>query len=417
MRYLLITLLLLGAAIGFGLLAKHDPGYVLINYSGWSLESSFSIFMLAALLTFSVFYLVLRLTFGTLHLPRRMTDWRQRHQTVHARELTHKGLIALAEGNWQEAEKKLSRAAGHSDTPLINYLGAARAAQKQGEEQRRDEYLSQAYQSMPDAELAVGLTQADLQLSQGQAEQALATLHYLHTIAPKHGYVLYLLKKIHERLQNWDELLDLLPSLKKQKVLDEEQCRELELSLHRMRLQRCASLERLEQLWQQVPRKLRHNPSLLYDYATLLQQLGDEVHAEAALREFLAKKWDLALIRLYGQLQGEDLKLQLTTAESWLSEHEHHPDLLLTLGRLTLKSQLWGMARSYLEASLGVEPRAETCCELGDLLQQLGETEQAGEYYKQGLELAIGNDCSHIVLAKQSAALQAKPEPHLEPAP
>ncbi|MCW8839556.1 MAG: heme biosynthesis protein HemY, partial [Gammaproteobacteria bacterium] len=61
MRYLLITLLLLGAAIGFGLLAQHDPGYVLINYSGWSIESSFSIFMLAALLAFSVFYLVLRL--------------------------------------------------------------------------------------------------------------------------------------------------------------------------------------------------------------------------------------------------------------------------------------------------------------------------------------------------------------------
>lgn len=415
MKYLLIALLVLGAAIGLGLLASHDPGYVLINYAGWSIESSFVIFVLLILLLFTLFYFTLRLLFGTMHLPGRMSGWRQHRQAVHARKETHQGLIALAEGHWEEAEKKLSHAAGSNDTPLINYLGAARAAQKLDAEQRRDDYLSQAYQSMPEAELAVGLTQADLQLSQGQTEQALATLHYLRTIAPKHPYVLYLLKKLYVRLQSWDELVELLPALKKRHVLDDSQLREFELNLHGKRLQRCSSTEQLAQIWSQVPKKLRHEPQLLHIHASMLRELGDQHTAEIELRDFLKKAWDVALIRLYGQLTGEDPNLQLTTAEHWLGAHENHPELLLALGRIALTCQLWGKGRGYLEASFGIEPRAETCCELGNLLQQLGEKERASDYFRQGLELATGACCTHIVVPTHGVThqlTQDEPHPH-----
>ena len=398
MKVLFIVLLVLGTAIGFTLLAQHDPGYVLINYSGWSVESSFSIFLLATAVAFFVFYLILRLLFGTLHLPRRLLWWRRNHQASHARVLTNKGMIALAEGNWARAEKKLSRAAAHSNLPLINYLGAARAAQKQGEELRRDEYLSQAYQSMPDAELAVGLTQADLQLSQGQAEQALATLHYLRTIAPKHGYVLYFLKKLYEKIESWEDLLNLLPDLQKQHVLSDDDYSALEHRVHSQRLKGAASLEKLEDIWLDLPRKLHHAPDLLLDYAEGLCRLNEEQKAEAVLHDYLKKHWDPTLIRLYGQIHGTNLNKQLDTAEHWLREYEHHPELLLALGRLSLQNQLWGKARSYLEASMGAEARAETCCELGNLLSQLGEDEQAAAYYRQGLEMVSGEHCTEFTV-------------------
>ncbi|MFO7592611.1 MAG: heme biosynthesis HemY N-terminal domain-containing protein [Pseudomonadota bacterium] len=398
MRVLIIVILVLGTAIGFTLLAQRDPGYVLINYAGWSVESSFSIFLLAAAIAFFAFYLLLRLLFGTLHLPRRAIRWRRHHKAVQTRELTNKGLIALAEGNWARAEKKLSRSAADSQTPLINYLGAARAAQKQGAEIRRDEYLSQAYQSMPDAELAVGLTQADLQLSQGQVEQALATLHYLRTVAPKHGYVLYLLKKLYEKMQSWDELSHLLPDLHKHHVLEEDDYSALEHRVHSGRLKGAASLQKLEDIWLDLPRKLHHAPDLLFDYAECLCRINEEQKAEAVLRDYLKKHWDPTLIRLYGRIRGADLNKQQDTAEHWLREYEHHPELLLALGRLSLQNQLWGKARSYLEASLGAEPRAETCCELGNLLSQLGEDELAAAYFRQGLEMISGEHCTEFTV-------------------
>lgn len=411
MRLIFIALLVLGATVGFTLVAQRDPGYVLLNYSGWSVETSFSIFLLALILGFSAFHIALRLLSGTWHLPARLAYWRRHRRAIRSRRLTNQGLIALAEGNWVRAEKKLSRAAGNSETPLINYLGAARAAQKQEAEQRRDDYLSQAYQSMPDAELAVGLTQADVQLSQGQAEQALATLRHLRSIAPKHGYVLYLLKKLYEKLQSWDELYELLPELHKCHVLEDDDFDALELRVHRQRLGCSATLEGLEEHWQQVPKKLRQSAELLHDYARSQYRLGAEQEAEATLAGYLRKHWDPQLIRLFGQLRGADLNQQLATAEHWLGEHEHHPELLLALGRLCLHNQLWGKARSYLEASHGMEPRAETCCELGNLLQQLGEKEQAAVYFRQGLELVSGDNCTRIVVPKHTDTLHPPHNP------
>lgn len=406
MRFLFAAILVLGAAIGLTLVAQRDPGYVLINYAGWSVESSLSLFLLALTIAFTALYLTIRLLSGTWHLPKRLTYWQRQRRSIRSRRRTNHGLIALAEGNWAKAERLLSRAAKSSDTPLINYLGAARAAQKQHSEQRRDQYLSEAYQSMPAAELAVGLTQADVQLSQGQAEQALATLRHLRSIAPKHAYVLYLLKKLYEKLQSWDDLRDLLPELRRHHVLNADDLSALEHRIHRMRLSTAGeSVERLQQSWQQVPKTLHHAPDMIHDYAEQLRQLDAGEEAERVLRDYLKKEWDPQLMRLYGQVQGADLNQQLGIAEHWLKDHEHHPELLLACGRLCLHSKLWGKARSYLEASLGMEARAETCCELGNLLQQLGEKDKAAEYFRRGLELASGDKCTHIVVSKHNDTL------------
>jgi len=402
MKYLTLGLLTLGLAIGLTVMVvQHDSGYVLINYGSWSMETTFNIFTLLALLAFIALYYAVRLILGTWHLPSKLSSWKHGHKAVGARKLTNQGLIALAEANWKRAEKLLSQSALHSDTPLINYLGAAQAAQKQGADLRRDDYLSQAYHSMPDAELAVGLTQAEVQLSHRQTEQALATLNHLRSIAPKHAQVIYLLKKLYEKLEDWDSLYDLLVELRKGNVLDEKALLALEFQVHHNRLLACNELEQLEQCWQAIPKRLRQSPQLLHDYARRLMRLGDEQKAEAQLNEYLKREWDPLLIRLFGLVQGADPGRQLATAEHWLGEYGQHADLLLTLGRLNLRNQLWGKARSYLEASLGIKPQAETCCELGTLLQQLGEKEKAAGYFRQGLELASGAECIRIVVPKQ----------------
>ena len=96
-------------------------------------------------------------------------------------------------------------------------------------------------------------------------------------------------------------------------------------------------------------------------------------------------------------MEGADSGKQLERAETWLKKHPNQPELLLTLGRLCLRNQLWGKAQSYLEASLGVAASAETCQVLGSLLEQLGENKTALEHYRQGLEQAVGQDsCTRV---------------------
>ena len=50
----------------------------------------------------------------------------------------------MAEGKWNQAERRLTAHADRAETPLLNYLGAARAAQLQRAYDRRDRYLREA---------------------------------------------------------------------------------------------------------------------------------------------------------------------------------------------------------------------------------------------------------------------------------
>ena len=382
MRFLFAALLALALGTGLTLMAQQDPGHVLLRYQGWSVETSLSLFLLGLVLCFGLFYLALRLLWGVWHMPVVLGRWQRQRRLLRAHRLTNSGLIALAEGNWQRAEKRLGRAAKRSDTPLINYLGAARAAQKLGAESRRDDYLAQASRSMPEAKLAIGLTQADLQLSQGQLEQALASLRELSRIAPRHVYVLHLLKKLYERLQSWEDLEQLLPLLRRHHVLQGEALAQFEQRLCLHLLGSAKNTEQLQQRWENCPKALRQQPILLQPYVQQLLHFSADDEAENQLQQFLRKHFDAGLIRLYGQQQSGDANAQLATLEHWLKEYPQHAELLLAAGRLSLRNQLWGKARSYLEASMGLDDRAETRRELAELLLRLDEREQALELYR-----------------------------------
>ena len=383
MRFLFAALLALAAGVGLTLLAQHDPGYVLLRYRGWSVESSLTVLLGGLLLAFVVFYLLLRLLWTLWHLPVSLLAWWRYYQQRRAQRRTNSGLIALAEGHWTRAEKRLAKGAAYSDTPLINYLGAARAAQKLGSKERRDAYLAQAYRSMPEAKLAVGLTQADLQLSQGQLEQALASLRELQRFAPRHVYVLYLLKKLYERLQSWEDLRLLLPELRRHHVLRGEALERFELNLYQHWLADSKDLAELRVRWQEIAKGLRQQPTLLASYAELLLAQKAWQDAEQVLQPYLKKHYHAGLARLYGQLSQGEPNQHLVFLERWLEAHGEDPELLLACGRLSRQEQLWGKARSYLEASLAREERQETRRELAELLIQLGEKDQALTLYRQ----------------------------------
>ena len=65
--------------------------------------------------------------------------------------------------------------------------------------------------------------------------------------------------------------------------------------------------------------------------------------------------------------------------------------LLLTLGRLSLRNQLWGKGREYFEHALrsskSVTLTAEISAELGRLLEYLGEHERSLVCYQQAMLL------------------------------
>src|SRR5690606_22706528 len=114
-----------------------------------------------------------------LQLFQARSTW-QRSQELRRRERARrslsKGLLELAEGSWANAEHTLTRHAQHGDEPLVHYLAAARAAELQGAEDRRNEWLSRALDCAGDQRAPVLIMQAELYMKHKRLPEALTAL-------------------------------------------------------------------------------------------------------------------------------------------------------------------------------------------------------------------------------------------------
>ncbi|PLY12955.1 MAG: heme biosynthesis protein HemY [Sedimenticola sp.] len=413
MKTLIIALIMLGVSVALTLAIKQDNGYILLGYGDWTVEGSLAFFLLLNLTLFVILYLLIRVILRLWAVPSKVHDWRDRRGTRRAQKALTQGLVELSEGNWKVAEKDLVRFAAKSDTPLLNYLAAARSAQQQGAHDRRDHYLQLAHESMPSADIAVSLTQAELQLGHEQYEQALATLKHLRGVAPKHTHVLKLLKELYERLGEWQALYELLPELKKRKVISEVEQRSLELNIFRSALNKAAQDENpqaLSSCWRTLPMPIRNDETMITIYANHLLNQRQFNQVETLLRDAVTRQWNDDLVELYGRVQADDGAKQLATAEGWLKDDNRNSVLLLTLGRLSLRNKLWGKARSYLEASIGIEPSVDAYRELGALLERMDEKQKSLTCFKAGLDLISNTPLSELPATLTSPVSSAKLE-------
>jgi len=409
MRWLLLTVLVLALVAGGAMLVEHDPGYVYVDIGQWTLETTVAFAILVLVVAFVVAYLIVRLAGALLRSPRRLRRSARGRSTVRARRGLIDGLIEMAEGRWAKAEKLLTRYAEESDTALLNYLAAARAAQQLGAYERRDQYLKAAIEANPRADVAVSLTQADLQMAHNQTEQALATLNRLRGLAPNHAYVVKLLARLYAELGDWERLAELLPEVRRRDVYDTARLQALERAAQVGRIgQADHDEDALERVWGSLPRRLRWDEEVVHEYAQ--QLIGAGVHdlAEKRLRQYLSKVWSETLARDYGLARSTNPTRQLQHAEGWRASRANSPMLVLTLGRLCVRNRVWGKARGYFERSLELEPRAETYYELASLLDELGETGAAREQYRLGLRGAVDAHAqAHVDGAARAEAQQA----------
>ncbi|MGO2131971.1 MAG: heme biosynthesis HemY N-terminal domain-containing protein [Halomonas sp.] len=390
----LILVIVFGLAIGalFGQLMMSVPGYWLVRVGDTSYQTSFWFGLILLLAVFVVLYFALRLLSRFINPVSRFKTWNSRSRNRTAMRRTVRGLVALAEGRWKRAEKSLVKAADDSSTPLVNYLSAALAAHYQGRYEQADTLLKRAHLSTEGADTAVGLMQAQLMLDRQQYEEALAALTRLDQHLPNHPQVLKQLKQAYISVSDWDGLRRLMPRLAAQQLISREEREVLEFQAYRelilqeSRLVDQHGIEKIRNLWADMPDHLRTNTDLIVLYTEILVHGNEQGIAERLLRHALKEHWDSRLILRYGMLDV-DPKRQLAASEKWLQERPNDPDLLLTLGRLSLRNAYWDKAKEYFEASQQQRPSGVVCAELARLYANLGDHNKSQLFYRQSVEL------------------------------
>jgi len=392
----LLLLALAGLLLGAGLVAliEQDPGYVFVSVGGIAIETSVWLAVLLLLLAMAGISGMWRLLLGIFRSRRALSAWLGGRKHRNAAALTNRGLISFIEGNWARARKQLLRAARYSEAPLINHLWAANASFRLGDLEEMRKQLGIAAEVESGAGIALELTQAELQLSAGHYEQALATLVRARRNASKHPYVLELLTRAYTELGDWQALRELLPELRRHGLTSTSELAQLEATVWRGVLSDLTHSSELteaalDKLWQSIPLQQRETAPLLECYLNALVCLGAHAKVQRQLVASLDKQWRPTLLPLFGQFVPADPKKLYKVVGRWLDQHGPEPGLLLAAGRVALHAEQWSKAQQWLQDAHSVEPTVAVCMLLAQLREAQGDVGPAADYRREALDLAL----------------------------
>jgi HemY protein len=221
--------------------------------------------------------------------------------------------------------------------------------------------------------------------------------------------LLQLLKDVYLKLNDWVQLEKLLPVLEKNSVIDGQEAELIRVrifmeNLYRISNQRVdfSDMEigmQLEKAWKKGTAFYKHDEKIVKHYADLLFKLDQKEQAGKAIEAALNKSWSDELIKRYGELDFGTPHQQMLIAESWIQNRPGNAKLLVALGRLAMRNELWGKAREYFDTSIEISSTAEAHGELARLLKFLGEEKLADEHQEKFVQ-GVGAELPNLPMPK-----------------
>jgi HemY protein len=375
--------------------ARVDAGHVLFFYPPWRVEMSMAFFVAAALVSFVALYYLLRLIGNALALPATVRAWRARRRRERAHTALAAALQAYYEGRYARAEKEAGFAADNGPSPGVAALLAARAAHQMRDFERRDRWLERADGLGDSLQAARLVSRAELALEERDFGAARDALRSLHGAGPKHVATTRMLLRAERGAGAWDEVLRLASQLSKRDAIAPALAEEYKVQATVELLARSADDSgAFERRWRGVAAADRVQPRIAAAAARNATALGKAALAREILENALAAEWVPQLVSLYGglpegleqQARVAEARARIERAEQWLLERERDAQLLATLGRLCAQAELWGKARSFLEASLSFEESRAARIELARLAERLGKADEAQGHFRKAAE-------------------------------
>ncbi len=391
MRGLFWVIAAFALAVGVTLALRANEGYALLVLPPYRVEVSLAFLVVLLIAGFFLVYSVVRMLAGIMGLPARVQAFRRRKREERAREAMFGALQALYEGRYSLAEKLSNKAWGLGVTqpqiaPAVS-LVAARAAHRVRNSERRNFWLDRADQLRTghgeDWSQAALTTRAELLLDQRDYEAARTVLRNLNESAAKHVAAQLLLLRAEQGLGHWVEVIRIARLLEKRSGLPPEALQSILVKARVALLQECADEpKRLQEQWREIPERERRQPVLAAAAARAYMQHGDCRSAHAIIEAALKNTWSANLALIYGECVSDDALARIERAEAWLREHPKEWPLLLTLGRLCAQRELWGKARSYIEASIGIQPTRAAHVALAEMFDRIGRTHDANRHFR-----------------------------------
>ncbi|HFP9305428.1 HemY-like protein [Raoultella planticola] len=390
---LLFALLIAGIVVG-PIISGHQ-GYVLIQTDNYNIETSVTGLAIIMILTMVVLFAIEWLFRRIFRTGAHTRGWFVGRKRRRARKQTEQALLKLAEGDYQQVEKLMAKNADHAEQPVVNYLLAAKAAQQRGDEARANQHLERATELAGDDLIPVEIARVRLQLARNENHAARHGIDKLLEITPRHPEVLRLAEQAYTRTGAWNSLLDILPSMAKANVSDEEHRAALEqqawIGLMDQTLADRGS-DGLREWWKNQNRKTRSQVPLQVAMASLLIESDDHDTAQQIIIDGLKKQYDDRLVMLIPRLKTNNPEQLEKVLRQQIKSVGDRPLLWSTLGQSLMRHGEWQEASIAFRAALKQRPDAFDYAWLADTLDRMHQPEEAALMRRDGLLLTLQNN-------------------------
>lgn len=398
MRSLLWLIVLFIVAVVIVLTGTHYNGNVFIVVEQTQIRINLHLFVGLVILLVVLLYVLLRIVMGLVHLPGQWTRWRvnhQRHQVETA--LNHAGL-AFFEGRFQfaerEAERVLGNKQGHNSRALALMI-AAHSADQIDELAKRDRYLNEIAQLPEKQQLSRYLLLARSALAKHDNVGAKNALEAASKISPNLTQVAKLLLRYEWENGNPQGVLQQVDKLSRADALSESELQSYRHWAYQQLLTRAHDPSELRMSLKAIPADEREG-DLCVDIVKKYLQLGMYAQALKYVKKYYPVSFNPDLLPLFSEANQyssvKDQQKSIEIAEKWLQQRPQDPALQMLLGQLSYDQQLWGKAKSYLEASLQISNNNVARLLLAKVLEHSGQTAAAQQQREQVLATISNED-------------------------
>lgn len=398
MRSLLWLIVLFIVAVVIVLTGTHYNGNVFIVVEQTQIRINLHLFVGLVILLVVLLYVLLRIVMGLVHLPGQWTRWRvnhQRHQVETA--LNHAGL-AFFEGRFQfaerEAERVLGNKQGHNSRALALMI-AAHSADQIDELAKRDRYLNEIAQLPEKQQLSRYLLLARSALAKHDNVGAKNALEAASKISPNLTQVAKLRLRYEWENGNPQGVLQQVDKLSRADALSESELQSYRHWAYQQLLARAHDPSELKMSLKAISADEREG-DLCVDIVKKYLQLGMYAQALKYVKKYYPVSFNPDLLPLFSEANQyssvKDQQKSIEIAEKWLQQRPQDPALQMLLGQLSYDQQLWGKAKSYLEASLQISNNNVARLLLAKVLEHSGQTAAAQQQREQVLATISNED-------------------------
>jgi len=387
--FLLLLVAITGSWYVASAIKEIGPGYVYVFFNQYSIETSvwFALFLLICLVL--VIFLAIKIIPWGIALLSRIGYWPSHWRMGRAKKLSEEGRLAFLNGHWSAAIKKLQKAGKNSEMPFIDFVMAARAALQNNDIEKARQNAELAKTANAFDELTWSLLQLDIAaLEHPGIEQEVKLQQLMATYSTTPAF-LARMSALYCQQQKWHEVRQLIPQLKKYKVVEEEGYKRLlaDMASGLMpTLAKRAEIKELKALWKSVA-KVHDNDKVIAAYCQSLVLLHEETEARKIIEMHLKRIWSDVLIKVYVDDIKLDRQQQLAFVEGLIDVHGKPVALLIAIGRLSKENGHYAKAREHYLESLQLKQTSAALEGLADLAAVQHDYGQAVQLLQQALQL------------------------------